>query len=185
MAAAVGGNVPIPDNGSGWSVLLTVDGVEVEKDDRGRVRWSSGMKIDADGSPRAYGPAGTDPLDYLGNAGGPGRWYGIATDAAGNPLVQGSSDPAPGYYVSTTAMNIPGFEKGDPRRYLDAERVPYVAAPPELLSAAGAAMGDLCFVTYNGAQSWAVLGEVGPRRKIGEGSIALAVALGIPSSATC
>lgn len=182
QAAAVGGNVPV-DARSGWSTLTTIGGVEVEKDDRGRVRWSSGMAIDADGSPRAYGPSGTSPLDNLGNAGSPGRWWGVVTDDAGNPLVQGASDPAPGYYVSPTAMVVPGYQKGDPRRYLDSEKVPYVAVPRELLSAAGAAMGDLCLVSYNGAQSWAVLGDVGPAGKLGEGSIALAVALGIPSSA--
>jgi Fungal chitosanase of glycosyl hydrolase group 75 len=66
------------------------------------------LGIDADGSPHAYHPNGSPPgLDYLANAGKPGNWYGIVTDnqkASGNPVVQGSSDPAPGFYISSTAL---------------------------------------------------------------------------------
>src|SRR5258708_1149439 len=66
----------------------------------------SNLMIDADGSPFAYAPAdsGLPALDYLGNAGHPGRWYGIACDKKGVPYVQTVGDPAPGYYVSTTAL---------------------------------------------------------------------------------
>ena len=46
--------------------------------------FESRLRIDADGAPNAYGPAGTEPLDALANAGHPGNWWGIVTDDAGN-----------------------------------------------------------------------------------------------------
>src|SRR5580765_7782088 len=80
------------------------------------------MTIDADGCPHAYGPEGTKPLDYLANAGYPGNWWGIVTDAEGIPYVQRTDDgkdraPWPGYYLSTTAYLVSGFDKYDARRY--------------------------------------------------------------------
>jgi hypothetical protein len=52
----------------------------------------SKLAIDADGAPRAYHPAlprrpsGSPPgLDDLRNAGRPGNWFAIVTDAAGVP----------------------------------------------------------------------------------------------------
>ena len=161
--------------------VYSVNGRDILRDGD-RVSWSSGMAIDADGSPRAYHPDGSSGLDSLAAAGGPGRWWGVVTDASGQPVVQGPGQPAPGYYVSTTAFTVAGRDKADPTRYLDSERVAYIAIPPELTERLGVRVGDLAQVSYQGRQAWAVVGDVGPRGKIGEGSIALAVALGIPSS---
>ena len=41
--------------------------------------------------------------------------------------------------------------------------------------------GDIAAVSYRGRVAYAIYGDRGPRTKIGEGSIALARALGIPS----
>jgi hypothetical protein len=56
--------------------------------------------------------------------------------------------------------------------------VPYIAVPPEVLGL-GVVVGDIALVSANGRQAAAVVADVGPRRKIGEGSIALARALGL------
>jgi hypothetical protein len=68
--------------------------------------YEAGMAIDADGAPKAYHPEDKG-LDSLSNAGQPGDWYGIVTDSGdrdGNPIIQGSDDPAPGFYVSPTSL---------------------------------------------------------------------------------
>lgn len=148
--------------------------------------WLGGLRIDADGSPRAYGPPPLRGLDFLGNAHVDphdlsSAWCGVALDKNGKPIVQGSNEPAPGYYVSPTALGDPSFSIYTPRRYVDSETVPYLSVPPDLLQL-GCKLGDLAFAAYGGKLSWAIVADVGPRRKIGEGSIALAAALGIPSS---
>src|SRR5271166_5427692 len=80
---------------------------------------TSRLYIDADGSPHAYAPEGSGlvTLHYLANAGSPGDWYGIATNSHGIPYIQGHADPAPGYYVSTTALEDPNYTASDPNRY--------------------------------------------------------------------
>ena len=64
------------------------------------VIFEGGMMVDADGSPQAYHPPPDERkgLDNLADAGEPGNWWGIVTDngkGSGNPVVQGSNDPAP------------------------------------------------------------------------------------------
>ena len=56
--------------------------------------FESGLSVDADGAPNAYGPHGVpDTLDNLGNAGHPGNWWGVVTDARGQPIVQNGVAP--------------------------------------------------------------------------------------------
>jgi hypothetical protein len=149
----------------------------------GAVCWVGRLAVDADGSPHAYHPDSKRGLDRLDNAGKPGAWYGIAAAPDGNPIVQGPNDPAPGFYVSTTALIDPAYPSGDPRRYVDSEQVPYLSVPPELIHGMGVRKGDLAAVYYKGTICFAVVADVGPHGEIGEGSVALAQALGIPSSA--
>jgi hypothetical protein len=116
------------------------------------------MAIDADGSPHSYNSSDTG-LVNLANAGRPGNWWGLVTDndkATGRPVVQSSSEPAPGYFV----------------------------LPSAVLSATGIRLGDFARVqnSRTGKPSFAIFADGGPAGKIGEGSIALAVALGVPSS---
>ena len=68
--------------------------------------YESGLMIDADGAPDAYGPDGKG-RDAIANAGKPGNWWGVVTDtgkADGTPVVQGATDPKPGFYVSATSL---------------------------------------------------------------------------------
>jgi len=147
----------------------------------------SKMSVDADGSPRAYHPNGRKGLDALGNAGKPGNWWALVTDngkKTGNPLVQGEDDPAPGFYISKTSLEDKTKRRKDPHRYIDAEKIPFIALPPEAIKKAKVKTGDFAAVvnSANGRLAFAVVADVGPKGKIGEGSIALAEALGVPSS---
>lgn len=146
----------------------------------------SGMAVDADGAPHAYHPSNTG-LDYLANAGHAGNWWGIVTDndkSSGNPAVQGSGDPAPGYYVSATSLVDPAYSRLQQRRYVDSETIPYIVLPAEVTKATGIRLGDFVVVlnAKTGKRSYAIFADGGPRGKIGEGSIALATALGVPPS---
>jgi Fungal chitosanase of glycosyl hydrolase group 75 len=172
-------------------LLTTIGGVAVRRR-RGESAFffTAGMSIDADGAPRAYHPAlpgrpgGAPPgLDDLRNAGRPGNWFGIVTDAHGRPVVQRRGDPAPGFYVSATSLvNRGGFGPENPRRYVDASSIPFFVLPAPALHAGGARLGDLGAVLnrHNGKLAFAILADIGPKVRIGEGSIALAHALGIP-----
>ena len=141
----------------------------------------SGMAIDADGAPNAYNPEDTG-LDELANAGSPLHWDGIIDDRNGFPLIQQESDPFPGYYISCTSLADQTKGIADPTRYVDASQIPYVALPKEIADRGGARLGDFAFVVNlrNGKASFAIYADIGT---VGEGSIALADRLGIPSDA--
>ena len=172
---------------------LYVGGVEVAIDDA-TVQWQGALNVDGDGAPNCYGPPPLASLDYLANAGHgprdgePANWYGVVTDTGrptGNPIVQGPSDPCPGFYVSQTALEDPSKRDSDPTKYVDASAVPYLSIPPELERWQGARLlcvGDVAIVTYRGLSSPAVVADVGGHGKLGEGSCALARALGLDPS---
>jgi hypothetical protein len=163
----------------GYSNVNTLD------DDESAFFYESGLMIDADGAYHAYHPDGRSGLDYLGNAGKPGNWWALVTDngqAGGRPLIQTSGDPAPGFYISTTSLQDPGCDRKDPRRYVNAEVVNFIVLPGRI--GLGTKLGDFAVVLRpaTGAYDYALYADVGPANKIGEGSIALAAALGVPSS---
>jgi Fungal chitosanase of glycosyl hydrolase group 75 len=141
----------------------------------------SGMTIDADGAPNAYNPSDTG-LDELANAGAPAHWEGIITDRDGNPLIQESSDPFPGYYISCTSLSDETKKFTDPTRYVDASKIPYVVLPHDVADHGGARLGDFAVVMNrrNGKSSFAIYADIGT---LGEGSVALAEALEIRSDA--
>jgi hypothetical protein len=142
--------------------------------------WTSDLMVDADGSPRAYGPGGTQPLDFLANAGSSGNWWGIyAPD--GEPHVQGDGDPYPGYYVSTVSLEDHTFPPQDPRHWTDSEKVPFFVLPSNPGPHLGAKLGDLgySFNLDNGQSSWWIFADSGPGFKLGEGSIKLHENLGL------
>jgi Fungal chitosanase of glycosyl hydrolase group 75 len=151
--------------------------------------YQAGIAIDADGAPRAYHPAPHSDLglDSLANAGSPGNWYGIITDSGhsnGNPIIQGANDPAPGFYVSATSLQETTKDRANPLRYVDATRIPYIVLPSAVRRSLNAQLGDMAVVinTMNRRLSGAIFADIGPKGRIGEGSIALADNLGIPSS---
>jgi hypothetical protein len=141
----------------------------------------SGMMIDADGAPNAYHPDGTG-LDDVANAGVPAHWDGIITDRDGHPLIQGESDPFPGYYISCTSLSDQSKKFTDPAGFVDASKIPYVVLPNDLADRGGARLGDFAVVMNlrNGKSSYAIYADIGT---MGEGSIALADNLGIRSDA--
>ncbi len=141
----------------------------------------AGMTIDADGAPNAYNSQNTG-LDDLANAGSPGEWVGVVQGRDGNPIVQGPDDPFPGYFVSCTSMADRTKSPRDPTRCVDASKIPYIVLPGNLAREAGARLGDLGVAVnlWNGRLSYAIFADVGT---LGEGSIALAKNLGIPSDA--
>lgn len=165
--------------------LFHVLGDPVILHDDGRVSFTGEATINGDGSPRNYAPVGFGrPLDYLANAGSPGNWWGIATDSAGKPIIQGKDDPFPGYYVSTTALKIPGYKHGDPRREVDSEKYPAIVVPRQLVPAVGpVVLGCKARVTdtKTGKSVEGVVFDIGPKTHLGEVSIAAAKALGIPA----
>jgi hypothetical protein len=163
--------------------LVVLENQPVVQDDDGRVHYTASARIDADGAYRAYHPDNRSGLDDLRNAGGPGNWYGIVAPG-GKPIIQTEDDPAPGFYVSATAYQWPQFSSNDPRRYVDSENVPYIVVSPLIRNAAaGIVLGCKARVTFNGKSVDAVVADIGPRKKIGELSIAAAKAVGIPHSA--
>ena len=153
---------------------------------RGAVYWVAGMTIDADGDPKCYHPLSRQGLDDLACAGKPGNWWGVATDdhkSNGTPVVQGDHDPAPGYYVSTTALEDPNYDWKSPSRYVNSGRIPFAVIPGIGKAKLGeATVGDLATVLYKGRVCHAVVGDVGPSDHLGEASIACAQALGIESN---
>jgi hypothetical protein len=163
----------------GYSDINTLE------DDDSVFFYEAGMMIDADGAYRAYHPDNKSGLDYLGNGGKPGNWWALVTDngqPSGNPITQQQTDPAPGFYISTTTLEDQSKDRTDPQRYVDSESINFIVLPGRL--ALGAKLGDLAVVIKpkGNVCGYAVYADVGPANKIGEASIALASTLGIPSS---
>ena len=174
--------------------------VDVIQADDGSVTFVAGATLDGDG---ASGQAGHSPcyapegyngptLDVIGNAGVPGNWWGIATDNGqpdGTPVVQGGNDPAPGAYVSTTALNLVGADGQElpdqsPFKYVDSATVPYISLPEIVIQrASGVVVGCRCVVTNseNGSSVEGVVADSGGDDHIGEISVACAKALGLPT----
>jgi hypothetical protein len=151
--------------------------------------FRSGLEIDADGSPNAYGPNGKG-LDNLANAGRKGNWWALVTDSGkptGNPVIQGPGDPAPGFYVSTTALADPSLrDERNPKKYVDAAVVPYIVLPGHHQGShlsSKLRLGDVALVTdgKTGRFAYVIYADIGPQNQLGEGSIALAQALGVGS----
>jgi len=149
--------------------------------------YVAGLAVDADGAFRAYHPTNRLGLDAIAHAGHPGNWWALATDTgetSGRPVLQRKGDPSPGYYVSITSLyDATNLNERDPRRYVDAATIPYVVLPPVGLKRAK--LGDFATVVNlrNGKIAEAIVAdESAPELKLGEGSIALAKALGIDSN---
>lgn len=161
----------------------------------GAVVYATRLRLDADGSPYAYHPpteqsprSGHPPgLDLLANAcTRTGTFFGVATSDKERkiPIVQQAGDPAPGFYISTTALcDRSGKERA--RRYVDSEKIPFIVLPGKVAvhgesfrQVTGLRLGDLAIIWWRSTYSFAIAADIGPSGKIGEGSIALARALG-------
>jgi len=154
----------------------------------GSYTFVAGMAIDADGANghdgsgrAAYGPKGTNPLDYLANAGKEGNWWGIVTKN-GIPVIQKRRDPAEGYYISTTSYQRKPFCDTDPDRYLDSATENFIVVPSHWRSEIkGVVLGCKAEVknTKTGKVVVGIVGDFGPKTKLGEASMAIAKALGV------
>jgi hypothetical protein len=88
-----------------------------------------------------------------------------------------------GAIVSKTAYLIRGEPDNTPKRYVDSETVPYVVVPPVIIQKTqGVVRGCFATVTYKGKSVDCMVGDVGPRKKIGEISMAAARAVGMNPS---
>lgn len=97
-------------------------------------------------------------------------------------MIQQESDPFPGYYISCTSLSDETKKFTDPTGYVDASKIPYVVLPEDVADRGGARLGDFAVVKNlrNGKSSFAIYADIGT---LGEGSVALADALGIWSDA--
>jgi hypothetical protein len=153
------------------------------------IAFEAGLSIDADGGRNAY-RVDDKGLDTIKNACDSKRCFGLVTDRTGKPVRQ--PPPRQDYFVTPTSLQDSTKPKTDPDRYVDSESIPYIALPIKTLREAakrqgipfGLALGDFAMVVNrrNGKRAFAIYADNGPSRRIGEGSIALAEALGIPSS---
>ncbi len=146
----------------------------------GATMYKAKMYIDADGSPRAYGPNNSG-LDYTANAGYPGNWWALVTDASGDPILQGASDPYPGMYVCATSLVNSHYGINNPLRYVNSETVPYIAIPTNVLASGNIVRGDVAYVynTVTGQSCFAIYADAGNTTSIGEASIMTASLVGV------
>ena len=94
----------------------------------------------------------------------------MAIDADGSTLSKRAERPN----QPETALRYPTTGTS-----LDSERVPYVVLPiGDLRRTTGVGTGDLAAVVKNGKVQFAIVGDVGPPPKIGEGSLKLHANLG-------
>ena len=86
-----------------------------------------------------------------------------------------------GYYVSTTSLQDSSYPIYDVRRYANAVNLSFVVLPHlTQVSETGVKLGDFVYVysAKTRKSSFAVYADVGPTSQIGEGSVALHLALG-------
>lgn len=169
--------------------VLSGEGFDVEiiEQNNGSVTMTSDMDIDADGGKNAY-KVGDSGLEALAN-GGMGMRNGrvVFTKSWGPDIAVSGEDGHPmvidGCVVTKTSYVIPGKDRKTFDAYLDSEKVPYIVVPPCIIRGVkGIVMGCRAIVEFNGKSVVAMVGDAGPKTKTGEGSIALAKLLGIPSS---
>lgn len=177
------------------TTLCILEGVEVIQDDDKHVSFTADADIDADG---ANGQNGGTPAYKSDNGGSEALANGgmkiedgqvvfaaswgkdIVLEKNGRPLVLPD-----GVIPSRTSYKFKGRDESDPAAYVDAETVPYIVVSPTIRNEArGVVLGCKARVTNtrNGKAIDAVVADIGPRKKIGELSIAAARAIGIPSS---
>jgi hypothetical protein len=94
-------------------------------------------------------------------------------DADGSPRIK-KIDPHAGN--AKTTLRYPDGS------YVNAETMPYIVLPRGKYASLNLRPGDLAAVRYNGILGFPVFADVGPQRKLGEGSMALAQELNMPTS---
>ena len=141
------------------------------------------MSVDVDGAPTSYGPDDKKALDFELNAHvgakKSGAIVGYLVDNKGKPIIQGSGDPAPGFFISTTAYHDVNNSKAtDPRRYVNAAEINYTVLATSAKKK-GVETGDFCVVhaIKKNKTVFAIVGDTG-HSSGAEGSLALLQRLG-------
>ena len=174
-------NVPLPTRNPDGSYTTPRAGMTIDGD--GANGQTGGVPVYA---PKGFTPT---PLDLLANAGEPGNWFGVVTDTGesdGKPVKQKAGDPAPGAFVSATSYRWPERARIDPLAYVDAASVPYIVLPSHWRKLAiGVVLG--CKATIEDTKTGKILEaagvlDFGPRKRLGEASIACAKFFEIRSS---
>jgi hypothetical protein len=177
-------------------IIDTIEGCDIslEESPAGeKVTFTADADIDADGAngqngARAAYMADDSGSEALANGGmgiRNGEVVGIADFFKDVVVVErGKPKIFPGgVIVSKTAYHIRGEQDDTPKRYVDSETVPYVVVPPVIIQKTkGVVRGCFARVTFKGRSVDCMVGDVGPRRKVGEIGIAAARAVGMPAS---
>jgi hypothetical protein len=185
--------------GGAWHVTRHVSAYRLTGSDA--AFYESGLAIDADGAPNAYHPDGTSGLDSLSAAGYPRSCSVLVcvgkTPGGANIYARTHGGPFDGFFVSMSTLmderkkpdGSPLHPKTDYRRYVDSTTVPYVAIAQRAMKPfnldrglhPGRSPGEVAYVVNlrNGRGSAAAFADVGTNNTLGEGSIALAKALGL------
>lgn len=163
----------------------------ISEDATGRAFYLSDGDIDADGANGQFGKIAAYRADNKGSEalanGGMGIKNGkvIFTKSWGRDIVLVGPDNQPlvlpsGIIPSRTWYRRPGMRVNDPAAYLDSETELYGVVPPLLVQETeGIVRGCRMAATFRGKQVFGVVGDLGPRNKNGELSIAYARALGL------
>jgi hypothetical protein len=177
-------------------IIDTIEGCEIRLEDGPegeKVTFTADADIDADGAngqngARAAYMANDSGSEALANGGmgiRNGEVVGVA-DWFKDIVVVGRGKPKifpGGVIVSKTAYHIRGEQDNTPKRYVDSETVPYVVVPPVIIQKTkGVVRGCFARVTYKDKSVDCMVGDVGPRKKIGELSIAAARSVGMRAS---
>ncbi|BCH04945.1 hypothetical protein MesoLj131b_69440 (plasmid) [Mesorhizobium sp. 131-2-5] len=131
----------------------------------------SKLAVDADGAPMAYHPGDTGSYDYLANV--------SKNDLHGIQGEDGAVGPAPGFYVSGTSLSDPAYGSKDTRHWVDAAKIPYFVLNRQEFPQFSVPLGSIATVVdlNSRKRTGAILADTG--HAVGEGSIALAVNLGL------
>lgn len=109
-------------------------------------------------------------------------FFAMATQPNGKPILQGPNDPKPGFFVSTTALQQPGADKRTTQAQLDLSQTPFIMIPQQWQQNGkpGPKLGDFAVVLRKSTDDlyFAIDGDIGPRNKLGESSVALHQTLG-------
>lgn len=164
---------------------------EVDKSGQERIAFLADADIDADGANGQHGAQaayiiGDKGSEYLAN-GGLDLKGKIAQPWARDIFILGEDNQPKGFpggiLASTTWYRHRGKSMTDPAAYLDSMTVAYIVVPPIVIShTTGVVRGCRARVTWKGKSIDCVVGDKGPRNRIGELSIAAARLLGMPDS---
>jgi hypothetical protein len=104
-------------------------------------------------------------IDFDFNAGdaSTNTWWGVAVDTNGDPVVQDSTDPDPGLWVSQTSLQNFNYDDGTVCENVDAETSPYLVIPDNssLRTDMQVDLGDFGLIIYGNTMIFAMYADAG------------------------